>query len=475
MACTAHLTYNTAMNILTHLTARVHTVFIKPRSTDPDGYRREFILNTLLTGLLLVATLALFFSGFNYFISHLGQHLVVVVQTFIFWTVMAALLLLSRLGRPLLSSMIFVAVLLLSSIQFALAWGFGIAIAELLFVMTIVIAGVLFRSLLALIASGAVAISLVVITYLQTHDLQRPSLYWKEEKLQGADIIGYLAIFIVIGLVSWLSNRETGRSLQRARRSEAALQKERDNLETKVIERTHELEELQLARLLEMQPFAEFGRIGASLVHDIANPLTAATLQVEELTKHQQSTLVTQVQRNLQQLEKYLIAARKQIKRESELRTFSVGAELRQVAKLLSHRARRNNIAITVRKMPTIRLYGDVVKFNQLVANVLANAVESYDGLAKAGNREVTIALAAEDGYATITITDHGAGIAPHNLERLFEPFYSTKSSERSGLGLGLALVKQYVQEDFKGTIAVESSRQDGTQFTIRIKGIARP
>lgn len=445
--------------------------FIEPHSGDVDSRRREFILNTLLSGLFAIACIALVYTLFNHFVAHQGHHLSSVWSTLVFWTIMTALLVISRSGKPSIAAFILVGFLLLSAVEFAFVWGFGLADAELMFALTIVIAGVLFAAPLALAAVSVVAVVLMVITYLQVNHLQTPQTYWQRQSYQIDDAVGYMAIFVVMGLVSWLSNLEIDRSLKRARASEAALQKERDNLEAKVISRTRELEELQLARLLELQPFAEFGRIGAGLVHEIANPLTAASLHLEELNRQQHSDLVRQVQRNLHYLERYLLAARKQIKRESRLKTFSVGSELRQICNLLTNRARSAEVSLIVDKVTNVKLYGDVVKFNQLVANLLANAIDASEKISDRGRRVAKLEARQEKGWVVLVISDHGPGIPPQLMDHLFEPFYSTKNaSVRSGLGIGLALVKQYVENDFRGTIGVVSDAKSGTVFTLKLR-----
>jgi signal transduction histidine kinase len=73
-----------------------------------------------------------------------------------------------------------------------------------------------------------------------------------------------------------------------------------------------------------------------------------------------------------------------------------------------------------------------------------------------------------------IKVTDWGKGITPDELPKLFEPFYSTKSKGFSGLGIGLAIVRQYVTDDFGGSIRVSSTRRLGTRFTVKLP-IIRP
>jgi signal transduction histidine kinase len=112
----------------------------------------------------------------------------------------------------------------------------------------------------------------------------------------------------------------------------------------------------------------------------------------------------------------------------------------------------------------------DFDQLTQVFVNVIANAI---DASPKQGS--VTIATevmrveAADDGggapknRARITIADHGSGMDQATLDRIFEPFFSTK---KRGTGLGLAIVKQIV-EQHDGTITADSEVDKGTMFTI--------
>lgn len=445
----------------------LYTLFLEPITTSPDSQRREFILNTLLCGLGVLASIAVLFSLYNrYYVASSGSF-GPLLATIIFWLGIVGLLMLSRRGYYSQASFIFIVLLLGAGAQFMIMWGYDLAIAQLILLLTTVIAGVLFRARSAILAMIAVVLTIGLVTYLQLAGYTNPSLYWQTNEPTFGDIVGYIFIIIVAGIVAWLSNRETDRSLQRARASEAALQQERDRLEEKVIARTQELEDLQLQRLLEIQPFAEFGRIGANLVHEIANPLTAATLHIQELNRSEASKPLLQVQRNLAQLERYLIAARKQIKRQSDLREFSVGVEVRQVVRLLTNRARKAGVQIQVNKVPTLKVYGDAVKFSQIIANLLANAIDAAESAHESRDKMVAITITKQNRRAIITISDFGIGIPADMIDHLFKPFYTTKSSERGGLGIGLALVKQYVTHDFKGRITVTSDAKNGTTFTL--------
>ncbi len=447
----------------------LYYLLIQPHTTKPDERRREFVLNVLLSGFLVAITFSLIYACCSLFVLNIKYEPGWAYYLAGYWVIIASLSAISRAGKTAAASYIFVGTLYLCALHFAVFWGFGLAIAELMFALTIVVSGVLFAARIALLMTLIIALSLEAVTYLQADYLQTAAVYSQVGTPKSNDAAGYVIVFFVIGLVSWLSNREADQSLRRARRSEAALKLEAEKLESKVLERTQSLEAEQLARLLELQPFAEFGRIGAGLVHDIANPLAAALLNLEALRSERESELVNQAQKSLHQLGRYLLSARKQLKRESRPRTFAVRAELRQVLALIADRARQANVQITTNKIACFKLYGDVVKFNQIVANLLTNAIDASSN--SIGDRnKVVMNVSQTDHWLVIAVTDFGSGINAQQMVHLFEPFYSTKKSLRSGLGIGLAIVKQYVEEDFSGSITVTSTPFDGTTFTLRLR-----
>ncbi|MDB5170999.1 MAG: two-component system sensor histidine kinase [Candidatus Saccharibacteria bacterium] len=259
-------------------------------------------------------------------------------------------------------------------------------------------------------------------------------------------------------------------SLEHARRSKAELAKERDLLEKRVAERTQELEETQLARLLELQRFAEFGRLSAHLLHDVTNPLTAASLNLQQLGRHE-SPAIAQARKSLRQLERYVQAARKQLRSQSYEVEFNVQLEMKQLLAVLKPLASKAGVSLVVEQKSPIKLYGDPVRFNQIMANLVANAIDAYSGTGiPPQKRRVVITIIDAGRYLHITVCDYGKGITAQQLPQIFEPFYTTKHGAIRGLGIGLSIVKQYVRDDFKGTICVNSSQAYGTTFTLLLR-----
>ncbi len=108
--------------------------------------------------------------------------------------------------------------------------------------------------------------------------------------------------------------------------------------------------------------------------------------------------------------------------------------------------------------LPLLPLDGDQIR--QIAINLILNA-----GAAMAEGGTLTVATAVEDGFAVIRFADSGCGISPEDLEKIFEPFYTTK--ER-GTGLGLAITRQIV-EQHQGSIQMTSNVGAGTTVTVRL------
>jgi signal transduction histidine kinase len=110
------------------------------------------------------------------------------------------------------------------------------------------------------------------------------------------------------------------------------------------------------------------------------------------------------------------------------------------------------------------RLRGDYDALEQALLNLLGNAIK-YSGDA----RDIEVAVKREDGRAAISVTDHGAGIAPAEQTRIFEKFYRAATPENEhipGTGLGLALVAQVVKAH-GGEVRVRSAPGEGSTFSL--------
>ena len=106
----------------------------------------------------------------------------------------------------------------------------------------------------------------------------------------------------------------------------------------------------------------------------------------------------------------------------------------------------------------------------QVIVNLLENAFHATEEELRPGERGVVkISTVATDETVQVCVEDSGPGIADVDLERIFEPLFSTRSF---GIGLGLPLVKRII-EQHDGHIEVRSRGHDGTKFIITLKRVA--
>jgi len=106
-----------------------------------------------------------------------------------------------------------------------------------------------------------------------------------------------------------------------------------------------------------------------------------------------------------------------------------------------------------------VRVKVDTEQWSRIVHNLVKNALQS---IPQGTDPEVVVSVSKDaEGRALVRVRDNGAGIPEDMKERIFEPNFTTKSS---GMGLGLALVKNLI-ENFGGTIDFESLPGGGTEF----------
>lgn len=129
----------------------------------------------------------------------------------------------------------------------------------------------------------------------------------------------------------------------------------------------------------------------------------------------------------------------------------------------------KDNISLTIEIDPNLRVRGHRNQLQQVLFNMVLNARQAVIG--SSGRLKISATPISDDAVA-IHVRDNGKGIAPAHLQDIFSPFFSTKQNEdrreRRGLGLGLAICKDIIEEH-GGSIAVDSIEGSGTTFTITL------
>ncbi|MBX9955487.1 PAS domain S-box protein [Peribacillus simplex] len=207
------------------------------------------------------------------------------------------------------------------------------------------------------------------------------------------------------------------------------------------------------------------GHLAAAVAHEIRNPLTSLKgfVQLMDMTKEvnplHSDIMLKEIDRINIISSELLVLGKKQ---DVALSRIDLADSLQQVFTLMKAETNLNNIemGLKVKTAEPIYIMADSIELKQLVINIVKNSIEAIED-----NGEIDISLQIIDGHAVVSVSDNGMGMGSERLERIGEPFYSTKEK---GTGIGLAICRKIVHR-LQGEMDFESEINKGTTVTIRI------
>ena len=262
------------------------------------------------------------------------------------------------------------------------------------------------------------------------------------------------------------------RDITERKRAEEALKEYSEQLEEMVDERTQELRDAQ-QQLVRAERLAAIGQLGASIGHELRNPLG--------IIKNSTYYLNMKLGQASEKVKKHLGIIEKEITRSNKIITDLMDfARVRRPALrktdvnlLVKEAVSRSKVpenveVITHLKKGLSPLMADPGQIEQVFVNMISNAAQAMTSSNSAETRDggrLEISTRAEDGFIVTEFKDNGCGISEENLGKLFEPLFTTKTK---GIGLGLAISTAIV-EAHEGHIEVESELGKGTTFTVKL------
>ncbi len=246
------------------------------------------------------------------------------------------------------------------------------------------------------------------------------------------------------------------------------LQESHERLEKTVLNLREELGEKN--RLLERKNrLAALGEMAAGMAHEIRNPLGGIQLYASLLARDvedrpQSLTVVHKIAAGVKHLE-CLVSQVLQFTREIAVHPVEMDlAEAVERAAELSEAQRQvRGVICDVAGPSSLIIRADPLMLGQALLNLMLNAIEAMES---GGRLQVTYGeVEDEAGRFRVVIQDTGPGIPPGILDRIFNPFFTTKDA---GTGLGLAIVHRIV-EAHEGTIIATNAPGGGAKFEIRV------
>lgn len=233
------------------------------------------------------------------------------------------------------------------------------------------------------------------------------------------------------------------------------------------LEQTHKM-------LLQSEKMAGLGRLAAGVAHEINNPMSGimlyANLIKEELEEEHPSlvdldTIIHEAERC-----KVIVADLLEFSHQTtyEMEPVNLNEVVQKTFTILQHQPLFQNIIINMNltdELPPV--YGNAIRLNQVVMNIIVNAAQAMEGH---GSLTITSRSRGNMDVNEILIADTGPGIEKELLEKIFDPFFTTKATGE-GTGLGLSVSYAIVKEH-KGSIRVESSAESGTTFTLKFPAV---
>jgi len=281
-----------------------------------------------------------------------------------------------------------------------------------------------------------------------------------------ADLSPFLLTLAILVWVTWAAGalaRLLKRTGDELRQLNDALQENQSLLESRISDRTKQLEESQ-AQVLHQEKMAAFGLLAAGIAHEVGNPLTGISGVVQMLERRdlddytrEKLTLVTGELSRIQKILRELILfSRPASEERGRLDVRDVLEEALGIAKYYKGGKNRQLSWSVTGELPPIQGVRD--QLVQVVFNLVLNAI---DATGKGGKIEVTAECDA--GMLAIAVTDDGQGIPPDVQAKLFRPYFTTK---RHGTGLGLFVIRR-IAEAHGGTVEVNSIVGEGATFRV--------
>ena len=264
------------------------------------------------------------------------------------------------------------------------------------------------------------------------------------------------------------------RDVTERKRAEHEIHASKAELESAVAELQTKSDEVRAAtqQLWQAAKLASVGELAASIAHELNNPLGTVSLRIESILRRTDQD--DPRRKGLEIIEQEIIRMGDLVSNllqfsrrgKDQVSTLDVRQELDKAIELVQHHLRTRQINV-VKKLSddTPAIFADRQKLRQVFLNLLSNA---SDAMLEGGTLTLRSApaLSSEAKPAvSIEIGDTGAGIPEAYLDKVMEPFFTTKE-EGKGTGLGLAICRRIVYE-YRGTIHIRSQVGKGTDVRI--------
>jgi len=228
--------------------------------------------------------------------------------------------------------------------------------------------------------------------------------------------------------------------------------------------------------LLQQNKLAALGEMIGAIAHQWRQPLNSLGLSIQDISYAKQfneldDNYIDKFQKDsmntIKRLSSTIDDFRNFFKPNKEKKEFFIEDVIASTINIVEAQFKNNFIKIEFDKTPKYRFFGFEGELGQVILNILSNAKDAINNSKNKDNGVVKISTTDNKSHVVIEISDNGGGIPPNVIERIFEPYYSTKEQGK-GVGIGLYMSKEIVERHMNGTITAHNN-DEGAVFRVEL------
>lgn len=282
-------------------------------------------------------------------------------------------------------------------------------------------------------------------------------------------LISYLFVLsLLMFVIDYRNKKRFIEEIQQTEEQKSRLKSALDRSESEI--------EYQKAMLFQQSKLAAMGEMIDNIAHQWRQPLNTLSVIVQDveyaygsgrLDKNYIRTITSESMEQIVFMSQTIEDFRNFVKPDQKNTPFDLNQPVAESLELLAGMFESQRITIDVQYSDTtLEIFGSASEFKQVMINLLQNA---RDALIEnnSTNPTITIHIFGDETYGAITIQDNGGGISSDVIDRIFEPYFTTKE-EGKGSGIGLYMSYSIIRTKMGGTIGVENVK-DGTLFTLTL------
>jgi signal transduction histidine kinase len=228
----------------------------------------------------------------------------------------------------------------------------------------------------------------------------------------------------------------------------------------------------RLSDLAHMNRYATAGELSASIAHELNQPLGSILANIEAAQNilkakppnlHEVKQILADIRRDDQRATDVIRRLRGLFKKTAfEVQEIELHAVLLEVIEFLSLEAAEHDVMLDVMSAPqAIHVNGDRTQLQQVIMNLVKNGIEASIAAANGQHKVMARIDLVDDGTVELSVSDTGRGIPEDQLQRVFEPFVTTK---KDGMGMGLSITRTII-EAHRGRVWAERGIAGGAIF----------